>query len=167
VGAYLIESHCYGEKEMQSEERLGTEAEEAQVSAKIEELDTIIVRLQKRKQELTEAMETMKGEMTFGRTPSPSGFEKGEDQDSVDEGVLKSLNSVRWKGFGQGKEGEWTFVTDRQGNLTKELQPARGFIEGLKAGAPIAAGKYRYKVSQDGKFLNRYELKKGQSYSNR
>jgi hypothetical protein len=150
---------------MQSEERLSAREVVGQVGAKIEELDAMIAQLQKRKQELVEAMNAMKEERTFGRTPSSLEYQKGveEEMDVVDARVLKALNSVSWKGFGQGKEGEWAFVTDRQGKLTRELEPAKDFIEGLKAGTPIAAGKHRYKVSQDGKFLNRFEVKRGQT----
>ena len=151
---------------MQSEERLSSREEQGQAGAKIEELDAIIAQLQKRRQDLVEAMDAIKEESgNFGRTSrqSPLEYEKGaRDEGLVDARVLKALDSVSWKGFGQGKEGEWAFATDRQGNLTRELEPAKDFIEGLKAGTLIAAGRHRYKVSQDGKFLNRFEVKKGQ-----
>ena len=65
--------------------------EEREVDAKVEELDALIAQLQKRKQELLATKSSMN--------------------------VTRVLTSLQWKPFKGGKDGEWTFLTDQQGNL--------------------------------------------------
>lgn len=99
----------------------------------MEEVDSMIKQLEKRKQELVEVKSAM-----------------------VVTGVLTSL---QWKPFKGGKDGEWAFLTDRQGNLVKELEPMKAFIEKLKKEKQLVVGEYRYNVSENDKFLHRFPTK--------
>ena len=107
--------------------------EEAEVNAKLEEIDAMLSQLQKRKQELLESKSTMK--------------------------VSGVLTSLQWKPFKGGKDGEWTFLTDPQGNLVKELEPARDFVQGLTKDKRVVVGEYGYNISENKKFLHRFSAK--------
>ena len=66
----------------------------------------------------------------------------------------ETLNSLGWKSF-KKKEGEWTFLRDREGTLRDELDSAKEFIDQLRKGRDAVVGKYRYTLSED-RFLNRF-----------
>ncbi|MDA4133212.1 MAG: hypothetical protein OK454_08845, partial [Thaumarchaeota archaeon] len=61
-----------------------------------------------------------------------------------------------WKGF-KRKEGEWTFLRDRDGKLREELDTVREFVDQLRKGKDSVVGGYRYEVSED-RFLNRHRV---------
>jgi hypothetical protein len=96
-----------------------------------------------------------------------------EDSKLADTGIkgsktsleAEALASRQWKNFGAGKEGEWAFATGRDGRLVKELEPAKGVIENLKKGQQLVIGDYRYKISADGKFLNRFSVTRNRAES--
>ena len=107
--------------------------EEREVDAKVEELDALIAQLQKRKQELLATKSAMN--------------------------VTRVLTSLQWKPFKGGKDGEWTFLTDQQGNLVKELEPVKDFIQGLTKDKRVVVAEYGYSISENKKFLHRYRQK--------
>ncbi len=107
--------------------------EEKEVDAEIEELDALISQLQKRKQELLESKSAMN--------------------------VTRVLTSVQWTPFKGGKDGEWTFLTDPQGNLVKELEPVKEFVQGLTKDKRVVVGEYGYNISENKKFLHRFPVK--------
>jgi hypothetical protein len=143
-------------------------SEEA-IDAKVEELDRMIGELQKRRQELLEAKETMKAMVAYEKkkeerlptdavqpmkrtTPvSPRPPSRSDETTSTLE---KTLDILQWKSF-KKKEGEWTFLRDREGRLIDELQTSKDFVDRLRKENEVVIGKYRYRISED-KFLNRY-----------
>ncbi|MDG7005320.1 MAG: hypothetical protein JRM86_00095, partial [Nitrososphaerota archaeon] len=64
------------------------------------------------------------------------------------------LNSLEWSSF-KKKEGEWTFLRNRDGSLVDALSSETEFVSQLKRGREMVVGRYRYVLSED-KFLNRY-----------
>lgn len=141
-------------------------SDEHRIDAKLEEIDRLIEELQKRKHELLEAKEGSRAEKALPKkellessemigaekplekTPRLSEFDKSAA--SLEE----TLNSLEWKGF-KKKEGEWTFLRDRDGRLRDELVSMKDFVEGLRTGKAVMVGKYSYRVSED-RFLNRF-----------
>jgi hypothetical protein len=73
--------------------------------------------------------------------------------------VTRVLTSLQWKSFKGGKDGEWTFLTDPQGNLVKELEPVKDFVLKLTKDKRIFKGEYGYNVSENKKFLHRFPAK--------
>ena len=69
-------------------------------------------------------------------------------------GFEGTLNSLPWKSF-KKKEGEWTFLRDREGRLVDALQLAKEFVEEVRKKNEVIVGNYKYRISED-KFLNRY-----------
>jgi hypothetical protein len=108
---------------------------EEEIDAKMEELDALVGQLQKRKQELLETKRAMN--------------------------VAEVLASLQWKPFKGGKDGEWTFLTDPQGNLVKELEPVKDFVQKLTKDKKIIDGEYGYNISENKKFLHRYPTRSG------
>jgi nucleosome binding factor SPN SPT16 subunit len=106
---------------------------EEEINARVEELDALVGQLQKRKQELLETKRAMD--------------------------VTKILASLQWKPFKGGKDGEWTFLTDPQGNLIKELEPVKSFVESLSKDKRVVEGEYGYNISENKKFLHRFSAK--------
>ncbi|MGH9920111.1 MAG: hypothetical protein ACRD6W_14750 [Nitrososphaerales archaeon] len=118
------------------------------IDAKLEEIDRLLEGLRKRRQELQEAKEAVKREKTVHEGPEPSRPERSE-------AVLEeTLNSLEWKSF-KKKEGEWTFLRDREGRLRDELESVKEFVDELRNGRGAVVGKYRYAISED-RFLNRF-----------
>ena len=136
------------------------------IAAKVEELDSLIEHLQKRRLELAgsrgvskvgpaplrkeagEAKASTKSEkppMSGGRMPQPA-----RPKDALE----KTLDELPWKSF-KKKEGEWAFLRDREGMLIDELQSAKEFVDRLRKEGEVVVGKYRYQVSED-KFINRH-----------
>jgi len=109
--------------------------DEKEVDAKVEELDAMISQLQRRKQELLETKSAMN--------------------------ETRVLTSLQWKPFKGGKDGEWTFLTDPQGNLVKELESIRDFVQGLTKDKRVVVGEYGYNISENKKFLHRFKQKAG------
>lgn len=108
--------------------------EEKEVDARLEELDAVMGQLQRRRQELLETKQGIS--------------------------ITRVLTSLQWKPFKGGKDGEWTFLTDPQGNLVEELEPLKDFVLGLTKDKRVIEGEYAYNVSENKKFLHRFPTKK-------
>ena len=118
------------------------------IDAKLEEIDRLLEELRRRRQELQEAKEAVKTEKTFHKGSEPPKPERSE-------AILEeTLNSLEWKSF-KKKEGEWTFLRDREGRLRDELESVKGFVDDLRKGRDAVVGRYRYAISED-RFLNRF-----------
>ena len=63
------------------------------------------------------------------------------------------LENRPWKKYGDG-EGEWTFVVNQDGSPVAELEPAKDFLDALRAGEDLVVGGYKYRLRD--KFLKRY-----------
>ena len=74
----------------------------------------------------------------------------------VDSAILENRP---WKKYGNG-EGEWTFVVNQDGSPVAELEPAKDFLDALRAGEDLVVGGYKYRLRD--KFLKRYPVN-GQS----
>jgi hypothetical protein len=70
----------------------------------------------------------------------------------VDPAVLENRP---WKRYDSG-DGEWTFVVNQDGSSVAELEPAKDFLEALRAGEDLVVGGYRYRLRD--KFLKRYPV---------
>ena len=131
----------------------GDEEPATVIDAKLEEVEHLIEGLKKRRQELLEAKEALRAGKMFQKAselprpvapaPSPS-----------DKALEEALNSLGWKSF-RKKEGEWTFLREKDGRLRDDLEPVREFVDKLRKGGSATVGRYRYAVSED-RFLNRY-----------
>jgi hypothetical protein len=122
--------------------------EEREIESKIEELDLMLDYLQRRKEDLLSAKLNSAESRKHQSKEVKSGGRLSVAQQ-------ERLDALPWKDFGAGKVGQWTFVNDRSGNLTKELEPVSDVIDKLRQGEALSAGRYRYRVSENGKFLNR------------
>ena len=63
------------------------------------------------------------------------------------------LESRPWKKYDNG-DGEWTFVVNQDGSPVAELEPAKDFLDALRAGEDLVVGGYKYRLRD--KFLKRY-----------
>jgi hypothetical protein len=79
-----------------------------------------------------------------------------DDTPNLDPAILESRP---WKAYANG-EGEWTFVTNKDGSPVAELEPAKEFLDRLKNGEDLVVGGYKYRLRD--KFLKRYPVN-GQS----
>lgn len=68
--------------------------------------------------------------------------------------LREALDSLEWSSF-KKKEGEWTFLRNRDGTLVDALTSETDFVNRLRKGETIVVGRYRYAASED-KFLNRH-----------
>jgi hypothetical protein len=123
--------------------------EESEIEAKIEELDLMLDFLQRRKEDLLSA----KINSAESRKHQRSTEVRSAGKLSVAQ--QERLVALPWKDFGAGKVGQWTFVNDRNGNLTKELEPVKDVVDKLRQGEALSVGGFRYRISENGKFLNR------------
>jgi hypothetical protein len=135
------------------------------IDAKLEEIERLIGELQNRRQELLEAKEAARAEKAYEKASLGT-----KEMPRVEKPIAKSprlsepakpatalegtLNALQWKSF-KKKEGEWTFLRDREGRLIDALQSAKEFVEEVRKKNEVVVGKYRYRISED-KFLNRY-----------
>jgi hypothetical protein len=134
------------------------------IDAKLEEIDRLLAELRSRRQELLEAKEAARAEKAYEKgsleTKVTARAEKLTPKSPRPSEPVKStgfegtLNSLPWKSF-KKKEGEWTFLRDREGRLVDELQSAKEFVEEVRKKNEVIVGKYKYRISED-KFLNRY-----------
>jgi hypothetical protein len=122
--------------------------EEAKVDAQIQETDRAIAELQKLKLELLRTKKALRP----GKAEQPAA--QPVKTEPSDKAVEKAVNMLEWRSF-KKKEGEWTFLRDRQGALMPELQGVTEFVDQLRKGKQVVVGKYRYSASED-KFLNRF-----------
>jgi hypothetical protein len=121
--------------------------EEADLDAKIKEIDRSIADLQKQRQELVRSKIALRVKPGVPATESPK-------VDLNDKAVQKALNMLEWRSF-KKREGEWTFMRDMKGNLVEDLMGVTEFVDELRRGKQVVVGKFRYSASED-KFLNRY-----------
>jgi hypothetical protein len=121
--------------------------DEADVDAKIKEIDRSIADLQKQRQELVRSKIALRVKPGVPATESPK-------VDLNDKAVQKALNMLEWRSF-KKREGEWTFMRDMKGNLVEDLMGVTEFVDELRRGKQVVVGKFRYSASED-KFLNRY-----------
>jgi len=124
---------------------------EAEIDARVGEIDLVLDYLQRRR-----------GDLLSAKSSSAEAGERLRMSDhSVDHsgrsGIARQerLESLPWRDFEAGGTGQWTFVNDRAGKLLSELEPVRDVVEELRRGEPLVVGGYRYRLSQNGKFLNR------------
>ncbi|MDG6914453.1 MAG: hypothetical protein JRN23_01090 [Nitrososphaerota archaeon] len=138
-----------------------TPDEEARVDAELREVEGSIAELQKRRAELLRA----KGAMRWAKTkasvsgsvaPPPAATAQAAAAPSPEslKALERVLNSLEWSSF-KKKEGEWTFLRNRDGSLVDALSSETEFVSQLKRGREMVVGRYRYVLSED-KFLNRY-----------
>jgi hypothetical protein len=136
------------------------EDEEARIDAQLKETETAIGELQKKRAELLRA----KGAARWAKTtasvsraaapqPPPAAAAPVATAAST-KALEKVLASLEWSSF-KKKEGEWTFLRNRDGSLVDALTQEADFVNQLRRGREMVVGKYRYVVSED-KFLNRY-----------
>ena len=123
--------------------------EERRIDAKLEEVDRLLEELRQRRKELQEAKDAAAMQKT---PPKLVAAEKSPPESGAE--LEKTLQFLAWKSF-KRKDGEWTFLRDRDGNLREELDSVREFVNQLRKGKDVVVGKYRYSLSED-KFLNRY-----------
>jgi hypothetical protein len=142
-----------------------TLSDEERTAAKVEELDSLISELQRRKEELLRGTKARKAEpaaprMVAPETTAPAKLEAAPPPVVRVSGTKsksdleKTLDGLPWKGF-KKKDGEWAFLRNRDGRLIDELQSAKDFVDSVRKEGEVVVGKYRYQVSED-KFLNRY-----------
>ncbi len=130
--------------------------DEAQVDVKLREIDATIADLQKQRQRLLETISSLRK-----KSPPESSEGLRQQPELSEKTIQKSLNMLEWKEF-KRKEGEWTFLRTRDGELVEDLRPIAGFIDQLRKGKRLSVGRYEYVASED-KFLNRYP--RGPSHS--
>jgi hypothetical protein len=125
-------------------------------------VETSIGELQKRRAELLRA----KGAIRWAKTTASAS--KTKDPQHVvptstvatvaspasTKALEEALKSLEWSSF-KKKEGEWTFLRNRDGSLVDTLTSETDFVNQLRKGKEVVVGRYRYAVSED-KFLNRH-----------
>ncbi len=136
--------------------------DEARVDAELKETERSIGELQKRRAELLRA----KGAMRWAKTTASAS--KTADSRHVTpvstaatvaspasaKALEDALKSLEWSSF-KKKDGEWTFLRNRDGSLVDTLTSETDFVNQLRKGKEVVVGRYRYAVSED-KFLNRH-----------
>jgi hypothetical protein len=138
---------------MTGESRDCFELSEGAIVSRLEEIDIMLEQLRKRRTELQEVQGTIRDAESFS-SERFGNFGQGYSMEAE-----RAFGSLQWKRFGPDKIGEWAFVSDKQGGLVNSLRPIADVIERLKSGTQLKIGKYRYKISENGKFLNRFPLR--------
>jgi hypothetical protein len=130
--------------------------DEAQLDAKLKEIDAKIADLQNQRRQLLGARSDL-------RKPAASEppAERQQQPELSEKAIERSLNMLEWTGF-KKREGEWAFLRTRDGDLVEDLKPIAVFIDQLRKGRRLALGRYEYVASED-KFLNRYPRAPDQS----
>jgi hypothetical protein len=82
--------------------------------------------------------------------PEPTDIMHGAPD--VDPTILENR---QWKKYDNG-DGEWTFVVNQDGSPVAELEPAKDFLEALRAGEDLVVGGYKYRLRD--KFLKRFPV---------
>jgi hypothetical protein len=116
----------------------------------IKDLDLQLEQLQERRTALSQAM-SMAAKEEQGKRGRPP-----DELEMFDTPEVRNLNMLQWRPFGPGKKGEWTFATERNGRLVKQLEQSPLFISALKAHQRVDRGGYHYKISGNGRFLHRF-----------
>ena len=135
--------------------------DEAEVDQQLKEVERSIEELQKKRAELLRAKGAIKWAKTkasVSKTGNPQPVQPASAPSAVPapptKALLDALSSLEWTGF-KKKEGEWTFLRNRDGTLVDALTSEADFVNRLRKGESIVVGKYRYAASDD-KFLNRH-----------
>jgi hypothetical protein len=135
--------------------------DEAQVDAQLKETERSIEELKKRRAELLRAQGAIRWAKTKASAsgtstpqPAPPATAVAAATTTSTKALEKTLSSLEWSSF-KKKEGEWTFLRNRDGSLVDALTSESDFVNQMRKGKEIVVGKYRYVVSED-KFLNRY-----------
>lgn len=130
--------------------------DEARIDAQLKETEDSIEALRKKRAELLRAKGAIRWAKTNASAPSPAPEASAEPAPAPasTKALEKTLNSLEWSSF-KRREGEWTFLRNRDGSLVDALSGETEFVNQLRRGREIVVGKYRYVVSED-KFMNRY-----------
>jgi hypothetical protein len=139
--------------------------EEARVDAELKETERSIGELQKKRAELLRAKGAIKWAKTTANAAkthkvadsqpvSPASTVAPSAPPTSAKALEEALKSLEWSSF-KKKEGEWTFLRNRDGSLVDTLRPVTDFVDQLRKGKEVVVGRYRYAVSED-KFLNRH-----------
>jgi hypothetical protein len=136
--------------------------DEARIDSELKEVETSIGELQKRRAELLRA----KGAIRWAKTTASASKTEGPQHVvptstvatvaslASTKALEEALKSLEWSSF-KKKEGEWTFLRNRDGSLVDTLTSETDFVNQLRKGREVVVGRYRYAVSED-KFLNRH-----------
>ncbi|MEM0287174.1 MAG: hypothetical protein QXG05_03240 [Nitrososphaerota archaeon] len=83
---------------------------------------------------------------------------KAAPTNTVGEKDLQTiLEELGWKNARNGRQ--WIFVTNRDGSMVEALKPLESTLEKIKeAKGMLVIGKWRYSISDGGKFLSRYPV---------
>jgi hypothetical protein len=133
--------------------------DEARVDDELKQVEKSIEELQKKRAELLRAKGAIRWAKTkdsvskTGAAPQPAATPK-TFAPSDPKALERTLNSLEWSSF-KKKEGEWTFLRNRDGSLIDALSTETDLVNELKRGREVVVGRYRYVLSED-KFLNRY-----------
>ncbi len=134
-------------------------SDEAQVDAELTDLDRSMEELKKKRAELLRAKEAIRWAKTTASvskttTPQPVSPASAMTAAVPTKALREALDSLEWSSF-KKKEGEWTFLRNRDGTLVDALTSETDFVNRLRKGETIVVGRYRYAASED-KFLNRH-----------
>jgi len=135
--------------------------DEARIDAQLKEVEKSIEELQKKRAELLRA----KGAIRWAKTKAsvattnpqpvlPASAVAAVTPVASTKSLENALKSLEWSSF-KKKEGEWTFLRNRDGSLVDALSSETDFVNRLRKGGEVVVGRYRYAVSED-KFLNRH-----------
>lgn len=136
--------------------------DEARIESQLKETERSIEELQKRRAELLRAKGAIrwaKTKASVSKTMGPQPVMPASTVATVasaasTKALEETLNSLEWSSF-KKKEGEWTFLRNRDGSLVDALTSETDFVNQLRKGKEIVVGRYRYAASED-KFLNRH-----------
>ena len=123
--------------------------DEAQLDARLKEIDAKIAVLQGERRRLVEARSGLKKPAA----PEPPA-EQPEQPELSEKAIERQMKMLEWSEF-KKKEGEWAFLRTRDGQLVEDLKPIAAFIDKLRKGSRLTVGPYEYVASED-RFLNRY-----------
>jgi hypothetical protein len=136
--------------------------DEARIDAQLKDIEVSIEELQKKRAELLRA----KGAIRWAKTTAsvskttdprpvlPASSASAASAAASTKALQEALNSLEWSSF-KKKEGEWTFLRNRDGTLVDALASETDFVNRLRRGEAIVVGRYRYAASED-RFLNRH-----------
>jgi hypothetical protein len=131
---------------------------EAGIDAQLKDVERSIADLQKKRAELLRSKGAIKWAKTKASVSKTSSQQSASPASAVttppSKALQEALNSMEWSSF-KKKEGEWTFLRNRDGSLVDALTTETDFVNRLRKGEGIVVGKYRYAASED-KFLNRH-----------
>jgi len=94
-----------------------------------------------------------------GKPPQQAKAEPADIMHGAPDVDPTILENRPWKKYDNG-DGEWTFVVNQDGSPVAELEPAKDFLDALRAGEDLVVGGYKYRLRD--KFLKRY-IANGQS----